>query len=149
MVDGSGESLTKNKNVHAPAGGVVRTLLPAALGWLLFFYWWTRVAIESEAAAATLAVAVLAIMTLSILLSTLLWIRHNIALAMNGKRGFSTRYLRPVFESDWLGRPLIFRESNPAREGTWFVIHADAKEKRYLPHRMIMASVRRPEMPPL
>jgi len=121
--------------------------LPAALGWLLFFYWWTRVAMESEAAAATLAVAVLAIITLSILLSTQLWIRHNITLAMNGKRGFSTRYLRPTFEHDFLGRPLIFRESSPAREGTWFVIHADAKEKRYLPHRMIMADARRTEAP--
>lgn len=141
--------MTKIKNAHAPAGGVVRTLLPAALGWLLFFYWWMRVAIESEPASATFAVAVLAIITLSILLSTQLWIRHNIALAMNGKRGFSTRYLRPVFESDSLGRPLIFRESSSAREGTWLVIHSDAKVKHYLPHRMIMAGVRRPEMPPL
>jgi len=133
----------------APTGGVVRTLLPAVFGWILFFYWWTRVAMESTPAAATIALAVLAIITLSILLSTLVWIRHNITLAKNGKRGYSTRYLRPLFERDWMNRPLIFRESTSAHEGTWFVIHADENEKRYLHHRLIAVNVPRTEMPPV
>jgi len=118
------------------------TLLPAALGWLFFFYWWKRVAIESTASAAVLAVMVLAIVAVSIFSSTLLWIRHNIKLAKRGKRGFSTRYLRPLFERDWLDRPLIFHDGALAREGTWFVVDADEKEKRYSNHRLIAVSAR-------
>jgi hypothetical protein len=132
---------------RVPASGMARILLPAALGWILFFYWWTRVAIESTAAAATIAVAVLAIIALSILFSTLVWIRHNIELAKRGKRGFSTRYLRPIFERDWLDRSLVFREQSSARQGTWFVVHADENQKWYHPQRLIASDVQRAEEP--
>lgn len=109
-----------------------RTLLPAVIGWLLFVYWWRRVALGSTATAATIAVMVLIVITVSVFFSTLLWIRHNITLAQRGKRGFSTRYLAPNFERDWLDRPLVFLGPvvDP-REVTWFVVDADSKEKRF------------------
>jgi hypothetical protein len=117
-------------------------LIPTALAWMLFFYWWRRVALENTLGTATLALAILTIVALSILLSTLVWIRHNIKLASRGKRGFSTRYLRPLFECDGLDRPVVFSNAAFALEGTWFVIHADEKEKRYSHHRVLPVGLR-------
>jgi hypothetical protein len=119
----------------------------ALLGWMLFFFWWTRVAFESTAAAAIVAVAVLVVIAVSIFYSTLIWIRHNLGLARRGKRGFSTRYLRPLFERDWLDRAIVFHSSTVAREGTWFVVHMDEKEKRYSHRRLIAANALEPEKP--
>jgi hypothetical protein len=115
----------------------VAVLIAAFLGWVLFFFWWRKVALESTAASATLAVVVLTIIGVAIFYTTLLWIRHNIRLAKRGKRGFSTRYLQPNFERDWLNRPLVFSDLAHRREGAWFVIHADENEKRYDHHRLI------------
>lgn len=112
-------------------------MIPTAFAWMLFFYWWRRVALENTLLTATLALAILTIVALSVLLFALVWIRHNIKLASRGKRGFSTRYLRPLFECDELDRSLVFSNATPALEGTWFVIHADEKEKRYSHHRVL------------
>jgi hypothetical protein len=123
-----------------PAARKLLLLIPALLGWALFVYWWTRVAAESTAATATFAVVVLVIIAVSIFYSTLIWIRHNLGLAKRGKRGFSTRYLRPIFERDWLDRALVFRSATSARNDTWLVVHSDQREKRYSHHRLIRAS---------
>ena len=112
-------------------------LLPAILGWILFLYWWQRVASESTASAATVAVVVLVVIAVAIFYATLLWIRHNLKLAQRGKRGYSTRYVLPRFEHDWLERPLVFLRPAPAREGTWFVVHADETGKHYWHQRLI------------
>ncbi len=113
-------------------------LIPSILGWALFCYWWMRVAFESTASAATVAVALLTAIAVATFYSTLLWIQHNIKLARRGKRGFSTRYLRPAFERDWLDRTLVFREPALAREGTWFVVQVEQNEKRYAHQRLIV-----------
>jgi len=114
---------------------------------MLFFFWWTRVASESTPASAILAAVVLVAIAVSIFYSTLIWIRHNLKLARNGKRGFSTRYLRPLFERDWLGRAIVFRNATAAREATWLVVHIDEKEKRYSHRRLIAAGALEPEQP--
>jgi len=106
---------------------------------MLFFYWWQRVAFENTLWTATIAMALLTIMTVSVFYSALVWIRHNLSLASRGKRGFSTRYLRPLFERDWLDRPLVFARSTPPHEGTWFVVHSDENEKRYSHHRILIS----------
>lgn len=134
----------------APRDSATRRLVLlflSLLGWLLFFFWWTRVASESTPAAAILAAVILVAIAVSIFYSTLIWIRHNLKLARRGKRGFSTRYLRPLFERDWLDRAIVFRNSAAAREGTWFVVHIDDKEKRYSSRRLIAANALEPEQP--
>ena len=112
-------------------------LFAALLGWVLFFYWWRKVALESTAAAASVAVVALLIIGIAVFYSTLLWIRHNLKLARHGKRGFSTRWVRPYFERDHLDRALIFSDQSPRQEGTWFVVHSDVTQKRYSHHRLI------------
>ncbi len=111
-------------------------LIIAFLGWVLFFYWWRKVALESTAAAATVAVVVLLIIGVTVFYSTVLWIRHNLKLAKRGKRGFSTRWVRPYFDRDHLDRPLVFTKAAARQEGTWFVVHSDVKQKRYSHHRL-------------
>jgi hypothetical protein len=128
----------KNNQGRPSWPGRVRTLIPAVLGWILFVYWWQRVALESTAASATVAMVVLTVIAVAIFYSTILWIRHNIKLAKRGKRGFSTRYVRPNFERDWLDRILVFGEPALTREGTWFVVQANDKEKRYAHQRLIV-----------
>jgi hypothetical protein len=113
-------------------------LIPAILGWALFCYWWMRVAFESTAASATVAVALLTMIAVATFYGTLLWIQHNIKLARRGKRGYSTRYVRPSFERDWLDRTLVFPEPALAREGTWFVVQVDENEKQYAHQRLIV-----------
>jgi hypothetical protein len=131
-----------------PAAWRIIRLFPAALGWLLFVYWWTRVAAQSTTAAATVAVAVLVVIAVSIFYCTLIWIRHNLKLAKRGKRGFSTRYLRPLFERDWLDRELVFRSASSARNDTWLVVHANVDQKRYSHHRLTAAGAVEREQPP-
>ena len=87
-----------------------RILIPSLLGWVLFGYWWIRVAFESTAAAVTVAMALLTVIAVATFYGTLLWIQH-------GKRGLSTRYVRPAFERDWLDRTLVFHEPALARRG--------------------------------
>ena len=116
-------------------------LFVAILGWVLFFYWWRKVALESTATAATVAVVVLVIIGGVVFYSTLLWIRHNLKLAKRGKRGFSTRWVRPYFERDHLDRALVFSDQSPRQEGTWFVVHSDVKQKRYSHQRLISIGV--------
>ena len=127
----------KNNTRRPTWAGRALTLLAAILGWILFFYWWRRVALQSTETSATVAVVVLALIAVSILCFTILWIQHNLRLAQRGKRGFSTRYLRPSFERDSLDRPLVFADPALARDGTWFVVHVDAKEKHYAHQRLI------------
>ena len=123
------------------------TLLASFLAWVLFFYWWRRVALNSTASAATFAVVVLLVIAVVIFYSTLLWIHHNIKLAKRGKRGLSTRYLRPEFEHDWLDRPLVFGNMIPRCDVTWFVVHTDEKQKRYSQHRLIAVNSGDPVQP--
>ena len=125
-------------NEHMTAGRRARILIPSVLGWALFVYWWIRVAFESTAWAATVAMALLTMIAVATFYGTLLWIQHNIKLARRGKRGFSTRYLRPAFERDWLDRALVFREPALARDGTWFVVRIDRNEKHYAHQRLIV-----------
>lgn len=111
-------------------------LFAAILGWVLFFYWWRKVALESTAAAASVAVVVLLIVGIAVFYSTVLWIRHNLKLAKRGKRGTSTRWVRPHFDRDHLNRPLVFSDRLPRHEATWFVVHSDVQQKRYSHHRL-------------
>lgn len=122
------------------ARGRARILVPSVLGWGLFCYWWIVVALDSTAAAATMAMALLTVIAVFVFYGTLLWIQHNIKLAMRGKRGFSTRYVRPAFERDWLDRTLVFSEPALARDGTWFVVQVDENEKRYEHQGLIVAA---------
>jgi hypothetical protein len=115
-------------------------LFVAILGWVLFFYWWRKVALESTATAASVAVVVLLVVGIVVFYSTVLWIRHNLKLAKRGKRGFSTRWVRPYFDRDHLNRPLVFTQAAARQEGTWFVVHSDVKEKRYSHHRLTSVS---------
>jgi hypothetical protein len=124
-------------NERLTAGRRARILIPSALGWLLFCYWWIRVAHESTAWSAAVAMALLTIIAVVTFYGTLLWIQHNIKLAMRGKRGFSTRYVRPSFERDWLDRTLVFHEPSLSRDGTWFVVQIDENEKHYEHRRLI------------
>ena len=71
------------------------------------------------------------------------WIRHNRALARNGNRGLSTRYLHPFFMRDWFDRLLVFRSRLPLR-GRWFVIRGAESEKRYSPQTFVEPKAIRP-----
>lgn len=117
----------------------ISILLPSALGWMLFVYWWARVAHESTAAAATTATALLTIITVAVFYTTILWIRHNLELARRGKRGKSTLYIPAVPERDWLNRTVVITAPAAGRHGTWFVVHTDANEKHYTQQRLIAA----------
>lgn len=111
-------------------------LIPAVLAWFLFFYWWRRVALQSTPAEAQFAIFVLIIVAVCIFFGMLGWVRHNLKLALRGKRGFATRYLRPAFTRDWLDRTLVFRATLPLR-GRWFIIPADRGEKLYAPQAIV------------
>ena len=113
------------------------SLFLALLGWVLFFYWWHKVALESTATSASVAVIVLLVVGIVVFYSTVLWIRHNLKLAKHGKRGHSTRWVRPHFDRDHLQRRLVFTDAALRREGTWFVVHSDVEQKRYSHQRLI------------
>lgn len=124
-----GVSYASRPHRPAPLGAAVNGLV-ALLAWAVFFYWWAVVATDVARVRVEYALWVLTLMAVGVFFVTLLWIRHNLRIASRGKRGFSTRYLVPVFENDYLNRPLEFRPATPRGE-RWVVVHADAERKVY------------------
>lgn len=107
------------------------TYVVAFAGWVLFGFWWHRVALQSTPSSAEAAAFALVVMAVITFFFTLIWIRHNMRLARNGKRGKTALYLEPDFQVDSLNRALVFDEAGGVREDAWFVLDADEREKRY------------------
>lgn len=87
------------------AGGLAAWVL-VTIGWGVFAAWWAvvlhRESIRSLGFALGLLAATLAVSAVAMTL----WTRHNIRIALKGKRGKSSLYIPMLWERDTLGRPL-------------------------------------------
>ncbi len=79
-----------------------------ACGWLLYVYEMVHVSRCTPRKEEISFVILVILAGLLIHVSIVVWIGHNKRLAMQGRRGHSTRYTTPVFTHDHLGRQLFF-----------------------------------------
>ena len=96
---------------HAPAAvpsiiGQVGVWVLVALGWAVFVAWWAVVLQRESARSFGVALGLLAATLLASATAMSLWTRHNIRVALRGKRGMSSLYIPMRWERDALGRPL-------------------------------------------
>ena len=76
------------------------------VGWLVFAAWWAIVLQRETMAALGFALGVLAAIVVVCAIGMALWTRHNMRIARNGKRGYSSLFIPMQWERDALGRPI-------------------------------------------
>jgi hypothetical protein len=108
-------------------------LLSIVCGWFLFVYWWDEVT-QGEAIVEMLAYTGAALATAVITLAaiTTLWVRHNVKVAREGKRGRVTAYLPPQIDRDRLGRRLWLPPRPELLEAQVLRLEVDKNGKFYL-----------------
>jgi len=85
-----------------------------ACGWLIYGYAWVRVFSRTPRIEMWSFLLVFLASVALIHASALAWIGHNKRIARRGRRGLSTRYTSPKFQTDHLGRPLRIEGQSPA-----------------------------------
>lgn len=83
------------------------TWLLLAIGWLVFAGWWAIVLLREPIPALASAIALLAAIVVGVIVLMMLWTRHNIRLARNGKRGSGAVQVAMRWEHDTLGRRIV------------------------------------------
>ena len=108
-------------------------LLSIFIGWFLFVYWWDEVT-QGEATVEILAYtgAALAVAVIALAAMTTLWVRHNVKVARQGKRGRVTAYLPPRIDRDRLGRRLWLPPRREVLEARVLRLEVDENSKAYL-----------------
>ena len=108
-------------------------LLSIFIGWFLFVYWWDEVT-QGEATVEILAYtgAALATAVITLAAMTTLWVRHNVKVARQGKRGRVTAYLPPRIDRDRLGRRLWLPPRREVLEARVLRLEVDENSKAYL-----------------
>jgi hypothetical protein len=79
----------------------------AALGWVLFSYWWWQVARETDSWLMERVLVFLFALSVIVPAAGSVWIWHNLRLAGRGKRGLISRYQPVTYSADHLGRELV------------------------------------------
>jgi len=108
-------------------------LLSIFFGWFLFIYWWDEVT-QGQATVEMLAYsgAALAMAVIALAAMTTLWVRYNVRVARQGKRGRVTAYLPPRIARDRLGRRLWLPPRRELLEAQVLRLEIDANGKTYL-----------------
>jgi hypothetical protein len=108
-------------------------LLSIFIGWFLFVYWWDEVT-QGEATVEILAYtgAALATAVITLAAMTTLWVKHNVKVARQGKRGRVTAYLPPRIDRDRLGRRLWLPPRRELLEAQVLRLEVDENSKAYL-----------------
>ena len=108
-------------------------LLSIFFGWFLFIYWWDEVT-QGEATVDMLAYtgAALAMAVIALAAMTTLWVRYNVRVARQGKRGRVTAYLPPQIDRDRLGRRLLLPPRRELLEAQVLRLEVDENGKAYL-----------------
>lgn len=108
-------------------------LLSIVFGWFLFVYWWDEVT-QGQATAEMLAYtgAALATAVMALAAMTTLWVRHNVKVARQGKRGRVTAYLPPRVDRDRLGRRIVLPPRRELLEAQVLRLEVDENSKVYL-----------------
>jgi hypothetical protein len=75
-------------------------------GWLVFAAWWVIVLRRESIQSFGVALGVLASIVVACAVGMALWTRHNMRIARNGKRGYSSLFIPMHWERDALGRPI-------------------------------------------
>jgi hypothetical protein len=108
-------------------------MLGAFLGWALFIYWWTTV-LKPDMASKThieLSVLLIGVAILSVIVTALFWIRHNLDIASAGQRGGVSRYMVPKFDLDYLGRTLKLPDREILVGSAVIFVRAEGDQKTY------------------
>lgn len=107
----------------------VARILVVAAAWLVFFYWWS-VVLEGVPWPELVVLGSLITVALgAIALIAVVWIAHNVKVALRGSRGSSTRYVPPVLPTDALGRELWI--GSGAARGSGVSVSVREGSKRY------------------
>jgi hypothetical protein len=75
-------------------------------GWLVFAAWWVVVLRRESIQSFGVALGVLASIVVVCAVGMALWTRHNMRIARNGKRGYSSLFIPMRWDRDALGRPI-------------------------------------------
>ena len=113
------------------ASRVAAWLLVTA-GWGVFAAWWAVVLHRETIRSLGFAFGLLATTLAASAIAMTLWTRHNIRIALKGKRGKSSLYIPMVWNRDTLGRPLDLPAPEIARTAPEVRIVLRAGVKAYI-----------------
>ena len=77
-----------------------------AVGWAIFAAWWVIVLRRETTQALGFALGVLVAIVATCAVAMSMWTRHNMRIARNGKRGYSSLFIPMQWKCDVLGRPI-------------------------------------------
>jgi hypothetical protein len=109
----------------------VWAVLSVLIGWTSFTYWWMLVLRRTAVAILVTSLEELGATMLVLSVVAALWIAHNRRLAARGHRGRASKYINPVFETDYLSRKLDLPARYELRHSAAVVITATDTEKTY------------------
>lgn len=97
------------RTARADSPSIVGQLAAWALvtfGWILFATWWMIVLERESVRSFGVALGLLGVTVGTVAVAMGFWTRHNIRLALRGRRGTSSPYIPMHWEQDTLGRRL-------------------------------------------
>ncbi len=100
------------------------------LMWCLFGYYWYVVGRRQINASSLQAIGVLALITLVGMLLTIWWISHNKKLASRNRRLTAPPAAPEVFETDYLGRPLVSPGLDLLKKAATIVVQVDQENQK-------------------
>jgi hypothetical protein len=117
---------------RSPLASRVAAWLLVTAGWGVFAAWWAVVLHRESIQSIGFALGLLASMAALSAIAMTLWTRHNIRIALKGKRGKSSLYIPMVWNRDTLGRPLDLPAPEIARSAPEVRIVLRAGVKAYI-----------------
>lgn len=100
------------------------------LMWCLFGYYWYVVGRRQINASSLQAIGVLALITLVGMLLTIWWISHNKKLASRNRRLTAPPAVPEIFETDFLGRPLVSPGLDVLKKTGAIVVQVDQENQK-------------------
>jgi hypothetical protein len=114
------------------AGSIFWGIVSIVFGWTLFAYWWAEVLAQDQPRPLYTMLLVLFVFAVVVLAGTFIWIWHNRRIASRGNRGRATRYTKPHYARDAVGREIEIPAQDIMRGAEVIRIRSTPSRKLYM-----------------
>jgi hypothetical protein len=116
------------------SGSPVRLVLHialAVLGWILFIYFWRTVGERGISPGALISLAAMAVFLAAVIISTTLWIMHNLKIARTNRRKEGRDVPELTYKRDKIGCTIENESFESLREARLIEIDIEGEKKIY------------------
>ncbi len=136
----------KNGAFSPESGSPVRLVLHVALavlGWILFVYFWRIVGERGLSPGALISLVAMAVFLAAVIISTTLWIMHNLKIARTNRRKGRREVPELAYRRDKIGCTIENEDFESLREARLIEIDIEGDRKIYRRARREQSAVER------